>query len=195
MLFSFLEVAAIKTNKDSSYTEMTTTTIDGNTVYTASVPANATLATIVRMLPSGAYYNELTISLSSSYNYYTADSNWSYVTTSTYTSVSESDDEDTDLISVYFSDNYNWGTVYAYTWGGSENTENWPGTKMTYVSTNQYNEKIYSIEIASDVTGLIFNDGNGNQTVDITSNLSDGQGYYLTSSDSKCSVATYTYNE
>lgn len=206
-------VAAIKTNKDSSYTEMTTTTIDGNTVYTASVPANATLATIVRMLPSGAYYNELTISLSSSYNYYTADSNWSYVTTSTYTSVSESDDEDTDLdaddeeaedddvedatdlITVYFSDNYNWGTVYAYTWGGSENTDSWPGTKMTYVSTNQYNEKIYSIEIASDVTGLIFNDGNGNQTVDITSNLSDGQGYYLTSSDSKCSVATYTYNE
>ena len=44
------------------------------------------------------------------------------------------DDQESDLISVYFTDNYNWGKVYAYTWGGTENTDSWPGTEMTYVS-------------------------------------------------------------
>lgn len=198
-------VAAIKTNKDSDYTEMTTTTIDSETVYTASVPVSATSATIVRMLPSGSYYNEMNISLSSSYNYYTSDSNWSSLTTSYYDDENDDgnddgdddgdDDQESDLISVYFTDNYNWGKVYAYTWGGTENTDSWPGTEMTYVSTNEYNQSVYKIEIASDVAGLIFNNGNGTQTVDITSGIVDGQGYYLTSTSGKCSVDTYIYGE
>ena len=64
---------------------------------------------------------------------------------------------------------------------------------MTYVSTNEYNQAVYKIEIAKDSTGLIFSNGNGSQTVDITDNLTDGTGFYLTSSGSKCSVGTYTY--
>lgn len=258
-------VAAIKTNKDSSYTKMTTTTVDGKTVYTTSVPASATSATVVRMLPSGNYYNEKQISLSSSYNYYTSDGNWSTVTpsyhstgdvkptislsvdggtynqavtvtitvknaknasytldgttksftdtatvtiskTSTLTVNAQNGTESaqksanytinssqSDIISVYFTNNNNWGKVYAYTWGGSENTSSWPGTEMTYVSTNQYNEKIYKINIASDVKGLIFSNGSGTQTVDITSGIVNGQGYYITSTNGKCSVGTYTY--
>lgn len=184
---------------------MTTTTIDSETVYTASVPVSATSATIVRMLPSGSYYNEMNISLSSSYNYYTSDSNWSSLTTSYYDDENDDgnddgdddgdDDQESDLISVYFTDNYNWGKVYAYTWGGTENTDSWPGTEMTYVSTNEYNQSVYKIEIASDVAGLIFNNGNGTQTVDITSGIVDGQGYYLTSTSGKCSVDTYIYGE
>ena len=194
-------VAAIKTNKDSNYTQMTTTTIDNETVYMASIPVSATSATIVRMLPSGLYYNEMNISLNSSYNYYTSDSNWSSLTTSYYDDGNDDgdddgdDDQESDLISVYFTDNYNWGKVYAYTWGGTENTDSWPGTEMTYVSTNEYNQSVYKIEIASDVAGLIFNNGNGIQTVDITSGIVDGQGYYLTSTSGKCSVDTYIYGE
>lgn len=262
-------VPAIKTDKNSSYTKMTETTINDETVYTASVPSSASSATIVRMLPSGLYYNEMNISLNSSVNYYTSDSNWSSVSSSYYTDEKEEteptitfsveggtyteavsvtitvenaesaaytlgdttksftdsvtveitedatlsvtavnasktaqktasyviDTEVTDYINIYFSDNYNWGKVYAYTWGGSENTSDWPGTEMTYVSTNEYNQSIYSIKIASDVKGLIFNNGNGTQTVDITSNITDGQGYYLTSSSDKCSVGTYTYGQ
>ena len=100
-----------------------------------------------------------------------------------------------DSISVYFTDNNNWGKVYAYTWGGSENTASWPGNEMSYVSTNKYNEKIYKIDIAPDVKGLIFNNGNGAQTIDITSGIVNGQGYYLTSTNGKCTVGTYTYGD
>ena len=35
--------------------------------------------------------------------------------------------------------------------------------------------------------------GNGTQTVDITTGISDGIGYYLTSSNGNCTVGTYTY--
>lgn len=35
--------------------------------------------------------------------------------------------------------------------------------------------------------------GNGTQTVDITTGISDGIGYYLTSSSGNCTVGTYTY--
>ena len=259
-------VAAIKTDKDSSYTKMTTTALDGKEIYTIAVPASATSATLVRMLPSGKYYNEKNITLSSSYDYYTSDSNWSALTTSTYhpvdikPTISFSVDSGTynkpvtvtitvkdaksasytlngtaksftdtatvtisetatltvdaqngtqsasesktytieipvESISVYFTDNNNWGKVYAYTWGGSKNTSSWPGNEMSYVSTNQYNEKVYKIDIAPDVKGLIFNNGNGTQTVDITSGITNGQGYYLTSSNGKCTVGTYTYGD
>lgn len=259
-------VAAIKTDKDSDYTKMTTTTVNGKTLYTANVPASATSATIVRMLPSGKYYNEKSIKISTSYDCYTSDSNWSNLTTSkigpedikptitiskesgtynepisvtitvkdaksaSYTlggttksftdsvtitvsktatltvaaqngtktadaSASYTINDQTDTISVYFTNNNNWGKVYAYTWGGSQNTSSWPGNEMTYVSTNKYNEKVYKIDIASDVKGLIFSNGNGTQTVDITSGIVNGQGYYLTSTNGKCSVDTYTYGD
>ena len=259
-------VAAIKTDKDSNYTKMTTTTIAGKEVYTISVPSSASSAKIVRMLPSGKCYNEKEISLNASYNYYTSDSNWSTLTTSNYQTgdikptISFSVDSGTynkpftvtitvkdaksasytvngttnsftdtatvtisetatltvdaqngtesakesrtytieipvDSISVYFTDNNNWGKVYAYTWGGSENTASWPGNEMSYVSTNKYNEKVYKIDIAPDVKGLIFNNGNGAQTIDITSGIVNGQGYYLTSTNGKCTVGTYTYGD
>lgn len=79
-------VAAIKTDKDTTFSKMTTTvTTDANkTVYTAKVPKDATSATIVRMLPSGKYYNEKTITLNQSYNRYTSDGNWFSLTTDLY---------------------------------------------------------------------------------------------------------------
>lgn len=99
-----------------------------------------------------------------------------------------------DTITVYFSDNKGWGNVYAYTWGGSENTSKWPGDQMTFVEKNEYNESVYKVEIASDVKGLIFNNGNnGSQTEDITSGITDGTGYYLKNSGSKCAVGSYSY--
>lgn len=191
-------VPAIKSNLDSSYTKMTEATVNNKTVYKATVPANATTATIARMVSNGNTYNEVTISLNSSTNYYTADSNLSSVTGSKVDVGGSdvgggSDTPITDTITVYFSDNMNWGNVYAYSWGGSTTSASWPGDKMTYVSTNEYNQAVYKIEIAKDSTGLIFSNGNGSQTVDITDNLTDGTGFYLTSSGSKCSVGTYTY--
>lgn len=259
-------VAAYMTDKDSSYKNMTKTTVNNKSVYKADINANATKVTIVRMLPSGKYYNALTFNLSSN-NYYTSNSGWSSVTGSVYQdvvvvtpevsiskatgtykdsvsvtitaknaekasytlngttksftnsvtltitststlSVSASNGSKTasasatytiektpvsDMITVYFSNNGGWSNVYAYTWGGSKNTASWPGTKMTFVKTNEYGESIYKAEIASDVKGLIFSNGSGKQTVDITTGIKNGNGYYLTTNGSKCSVGSYTY--
>ena len=67
---------------------------------------------------------------------------------------------------------------------------------MTYVRQNEYNEAIYKIEIPADIDGLIFSDGNGNQTIDITSNLNDGTGFYISgSSNGKYTVGSYEYVE
>ena len=96
-------------------------------------------------------------------------------------------------MTLYFSNNYNWNNVYAYAWGGSANM-NWPGQAMKYVTKNSYNESIYSITVPNDITGLIFTDGNGNKTIDITNGFNDGQGYYISgTSNNNYSVGTYTY--
>ena len=98
-----------------------------------------------------------------------------------------------NTITVYFSNNKYWNAVYAHYWGGATGTE-WPGTAMTYVETNDYGEKIFSVTVPADTTGIIFNNGSGSQTVDITE-LVDGQGYYCTdpNAEGKFAYGTYTY--
>ena len=98
-------------------------------------------------------------------------------------------------ITVYFSNNYSWSSVYCYYWGSDSSSVTWPGTAMTYVGKNEYNESIYKMTIPADVSGIIFNDGSSSQTVDITSGIADGLGYYITGTSSgKYTVGTYTYS-
>ena len=190
-------VAAIKTDKDTTFSKMTTTvTTDTNkTVYTAKVPKDATSATIVRMLPSGKYYNEKTITLNQSYNRYTSDGNWSSLTTDLYNTQGGSGETQTG-INVYFTNNYNWSNVYAYTWGGDGKQVQWPGEKMTYVGQNEYQQSVYTLQISADCKGLIFTNGSGAQTVDIKSGIKENGGYYISGNASgKYSVRTYTYQK
>lgn len=190
-------VAAIKTDKDTTFSKMTTTvTTDANkTVYTAKVPKDATSATIVRMLPSGKYYNEKTITLNQSYNRYTSDGNWFSLTTDLYNTQGGSGETQTG-INVYFTNNYNWSNVYAYTWGGDGKQVQWPGEKMTYVGQNEYQQSVYTLQISADCKGLIFTNGSGAQTVDITSGIKENDGYYISGNASgKYSVGTYTYQK
>lgn len=109
------------------------------------------------------------------------------------TEVPSSENPVTDYISIYFSNNYNWNNVNIYYWGSSKSV-NWPGKAMTYVSKNEYNETVYKANIPHDVKGIIFTNGNGAQTVDITSNIKDGQGYYISGNNGKYTVGSYKYN-
>ena len=110
-----------------------------------------------------------------------------------YTKIQE---QQSETITVYFTNNQNWNDVYAYTWGGSEKASFWPGDKMIYIGLNEFNETVYRITIAADVTGLIFNNGSGAQTVDITSGITDGLGYYISgSSGVKNTIGTYVYEK
>jgi hypothetical protein len=74
----------------------------------------------------------------------------------------------------------NWGTCYLYSWndGGGEPSGAWPGSVVTETTTNGFGEKQFVAYIPSDATHIIFNNGNGEQTVNID-NL-DVEGYYIT---------------
>lgn len=84
--------------------------------------------------------------------------------------------------------------MYAYTWGGDGKQVQWPGEKMTYVGQNEYQQSVYTLQISADCKGLIFTNGSGAQTVDITSGIKENDGYYISGNASgKYSVGTYTY--
>ncbi|WP_405357271.1 starch-binding protein, partial [Ruminococcus sp.] len=81
-----------------------------------------------------------------------------------------------DMITVKFTNTNNWGAVYAYCWyeDGNEPLGGWSGTLMTKESGN-----IYSVQIPANTYGLIFNDGNTYQTVDIGDGITDGAHWKL----------------
>ena len=65
-------------------------------------------------------------------------------------------------VTVYFNNTSNWSTVKAYMWtGGTNNT--WPGESMTKVSGT-----IYKITVDSSYENIIFNNGSGTQTGNLT---------------------------
>ena len=91
-------------------------------------------------------------------------------------------------ITVFFTDNADFGTPNIYYWdGGAE----WPGTAMTFSETNDFGQNVYKATIPANVTGIIFN-GNNKQTVDITSGITDYIQWYTTDTqDGKYAVASY----
>ena len=77
-----------------------------------------------------------------------------------------------------FTNKDGWGEPYAYYFGDNGTVgSDWPGTKMTFVETNDYGEKVYSTVTEADATHVIFTDGN-NQTVNIPLD-SSVEGYYV----------------
>lgn len=65
-------------------------------------------------------------------------------------------------VTVYFDNTGNWSTVNAYMWTGGTNNS-WPGESMTKVSGT-----IYKITIDSGYENIIFNNGSGTQTGNLT---------------------------
>ncbi len=62
-----------------------------------------------------------------------------------------------DTVTIYFKNTYGWSNVYWHAWNdaGGTNTP-WPGDPMTQVSGD-----VYSAEVSTEFTGIIFNDGSG----------------------------------
>ena len=77
-----------------------------------------------------------------------------------------------------FTNNMGWEKVYLYAWDadGTPFVGAWPGTELTKTITNGYGEQQFIAPLPMGTSGIIFNDGNGRQTVDITS--IDVEGYY-----------------
>ncbi len=67
---------------------------------------------------------------------------------------------------IYYKNTNNWNDVYAYYWSDSSTKlSTWPGVKMTSVGNG-----VYRLEVSADATYIIFNNGNGSQTGDLTIN-------------------------
>ena len=80
---------------------------------------------------------------------------------------------------IYFAKPNEWSDAYVYLFGGSgSGGADWPGRQLsTVVSINEYGQNIYSV-IYGNYTQVVFNNGNGTQTVDIP--IQSGEQYYLT---------------
>lgn len=68
---------------------------------------------------------------------------------------------------VYFTKPSGWNAVKLHYWGGASSTS-WPGADMTKKYTNDMNEDVYYLTIPGDTTGIIFNNGSGTQSADLT---------------------------
>ena len=101
---------------------------------------------------------------------------------------------------LYYVDNSNWGNANAYMW--SDHGDNgWPGAAMTSVGTvgdNAYS--YYSISFAQGAyTSIIFNNGSGSQTGDLTINTAkpyfyDGAWYTWDELLAKLAAPVVTYD-
>ena len=101
-------------------------------------------------------------------------------------------------VKVAFTNNKNWGAVNVYTWDANFNncTGAWPGTPVTSTTVNNYGETVYHAEIPANVTGIVFNDGGSQQTVDIHSFNGQSIGWYMTDQDANnghWNVETWDY--
>lgn len=89
------------------------------------------------------------------------------------------------------TNNYNWSKVYCYYWSDTNSKMvTWPGNAMTYSTTNDYGQSVYTIEIPSEAEYVIFNNGEGTQTVDIP--ITGSAKYYISGgSGNSCQVSTW----
>ena len=104
--------------------------------------------------------------------------------------------ETTAPVSTYttkFTNNKGWNKVYLYAWDGNggQNAA-WPGVELTEKSTNGLGEEQYTVTFDSKYNNIVFNNGEGDQTEDITFDPSV-TGYYLTDkTNNKWAVGTWT---
>ncbi|MDR0914375.1 MAG: alkaline phosphatase [Oscillospiraceae bacterium] len=106
-------------------------------------------------------------------------------------------------ITLYFTDALHWGAAYAYCWTANDEHPlgSFPGTAMTFVEKNPFGENVYSVQVPSDIAGIIFSGGTGKpQTVNITDGLFNNAGFYAIdetdpSDTNKHKFGTYTMAE
>lgn len=101
------------------------------------------------------------------------------------TTVPPTTEPEPETYTVTFTNSLSWsGTIYCYYWSEGEDGEvSWPGTAMTYSETNDYGQKIYTVEVPSSADYVIFNNNNS-QTVDIPFDGSELRFYALSDIDS-----------
>ena len=141
-------------------TQMTTwpgvqMTNTGNNVYKAEIPTDAQYAIFSNK--GNSQTSDLTLD---GYGKIYDNGNWS-----SYSSEPEKQEDPADDC-IYYQNTNNWNTVYAYYWSSS-NTQmtTWPGVKMTNVGSG-----VWKTDVPEDAEYIIFTNGSGQQTGDLTIN-------------------------
>ena len=141
-------------------TQMTTwpgvqMTNTGNNVYKAEIPTDAQYAIFSNK--GNSQTSDLTLD---GYGKIYDNGNWS-----SYSSEPEKPEDPADDC-IYYQNTNNWNTVYAYYWSSS-NTQmtTWPGVKMTNVGSG-----VWKTDVPEDAEYIIFTNGSGQQTGDLTIN-------------------------
>lgn len=91
---------------------------------------------------------------------------------------------DTYTVTAYNS--VGWNNMYIYYWGSESKEVTWPGELM-YCS---YDDEFICL-IPADAKGIIFNNGNGLQTVDIKTGIQDGAKWVVYGNNSVSTVNDY----
>ncbi len=169
----------------------------GQGIYTITVPSSATHI-IFNNGDNGQ--QTVDVDVKGSANYYISGGSGTTCTVETWTesggttqpTTQPTTSPSTNTYTIKLTNNYNWSKVYCYYWADNDTTlSSWPGKEMTYESTNDFGQGIYTITVPSSVTHIIFNNGNnGQQTVDI--DIKGSANYYISGgSGTTCEVATW----
>lgn len=140
-----------------SNTKMTTwpgveMTAGTDNTYSVEIPSNAQY--IIFTNGSGSKTDDLTLQ---GFNKIYENGSWSDYNVG-------GDDEVITTQTIYYQNTNNWSNVYAYYWSDSNKAiTTWPGVEMTSIGNGTY-----SITLPSDADYIIFTDGNGSQTDDLT---------------------------
>lgn len=100
-------------------------------------------------------------------------------------------------ITIHFSNNRNWKTVYAYIYDDASGTAKtvWPGEQMTDYTVNSYGETVYSLDVdCSQYNRIIFSNGTA-QTTDTPLTVVNSGYFIQTTKNGKFVVGTYPYGQ
>ncbi|MBQ8572802.1 MAG: starch-binding protein [Ruminococcus sp.] len=98
-------------------------------------------------------------------------------------------------ITIYFSNNVGWSEVNAYLYNEEKQIElkSWPGAAMTYLTTNDYGEKIYKMDVdVSEYNRVVFNNGKS-QTLNAALTVASS-GFFVTSQTPKTAMQLGMYS-
>lgn len=170
----------------------------GYNEYVATYTVSNDLNVYVKSLKDNIWFGPYTMSSKGEYTMYFSDEHkWDVDTNNErnayWTKTSGGNEEYT----LYFSNNQNWSSIHYYVWGDNGYMTSWPGDNMTFVRQNSYGQDIYKCTFSNTYTNIIFNNGSGEQTIDISLNaIVSGTGFYLDNkTNGKWTVQTYTYGE
>lgn len=183
----------VSSNKITRLATFTISNQFGYNEYKATYTLTNDLTVYVRKLEDGKLFGPYEMSTAGEYTmYFSEEHKWDLGTENERNAYWTGDE-----ITIYFTNNIYWSSVYCYTWDSNNDYKKaWPGDVMTWSKTNSYGQDIYKITLSTKYKEVIFNDGNGSQTVDISiDGIKDGTGFYTTTKNSsgKYEVSSFEY--